>query len=554
MRKSLRIPILVILFSGVGLSQNSWEFTGGPYCGAAHVIVTNTFGHIFAGTSSSVYRSTDDGSHWVCVKGGPGNHILFSMAINPIGTIYIGLDTGNAYRSSNNGDSWELVNNGLPPRPITVLTCQGNDTVYAGTDNAGVYRSDNDGDLWSAKSQGLTNLGIHALTIKSNGNVYAGTEKGIFESTNGGDQWSPFSDLNKIITNIKFNPAGEIFVVGDYLYRSTDNGYTWKNLSVDSTQVTVPYPHWVVTYKQHPSMIAMDTEGNIVADDIRYSSSEHKDKLFQSSDNGDSWIPLLMNYPPSRIGYISNFSTSWGDSLYIGSITSITLHSDGHIIAGSSMSGILRLHKNDTNWDFLNKNLESKPIYSMVVQPDSGAYVLSEGGLLHLSKSGKKWVIDGLIINSNHSGITVCSSGNIVVGSQSMARASWGPIAAFSVASEHEYLYAGSYLSVAGRSTDCGISWDTITQYAICSTFVAGISGNVYGLSANVPGYNGGVMRSTDHGNTWIPIGYGIPVGDDIITYNPINMLAENSLGDAFVGTDMGAYRLSFGDTDMGTG
>ena len=96
-------------------------------------VATFLQGHILAG---GVFRSTDNGDSWTPVNNGLDCGNIWSLAINPVGTIFAGTagcGTG-VYRSTDNGDSWTLANIGLTSTDVAAPAVNGsNYHVFAGT-------------------------------------------------------------------------------------------------------------------------------------------------------------------------------------------------------------------------------------------------------------------------------------------------------------------------------------------------------------------------------------------------------------------------------------
>ena len=114
--------------------------------------------------------------------------------------LYAGTTSG-VILSTNNGVTWSAVNTGLKNTDITALAASGT-SIFAGT-SGGVFLSIDNGLSWSAVDSGLTNTNIRALAV-SGVNLFAGTPGGIFYSTatagailcafkNGGSIFSSYS-------------------------------------------------------------------------------------------------------------------------------------------------------------------------------------------------------------------------------------------------------------------------------------------------------------------------------------------------------------------------
>ncbi len=159
---------------------NFWEQTNGPYGGIiVELAINSSNGHIFAGTSGGIFRSTNNGDSWTAVNTGLTNPAVGSFAINPVTqVIFAGTIGSGVFRSSNNGDSWTAVNTSLTTLFIWFLAINPvTGDIFAGTTD-GVFRSTDNGDSWAKVTAGLTNLNVGSLAINASGDIFAGTGGG----------------------------------------------------------------------------------------------------------------------------------------------------------------------------------------------------------------------------------------------------------------------------------------------------------------------------------------------------------------------------------------
>jgi hypothetical protein len=125
--------------------------------------------NMFAGTSGSVYISTDNGTSWAAANKGLSFNAVNSLAVN--GTNIFAGTYGDLYLSSNFGASWTAVNTGLTNKYVNTLTVSGTN-IFAGTDG-GIFLSSNNGTNWTAVNTGLTNPHVYSFAINSN-KIFAG--------------------------------------------------------------------------------------------------------------------------------------------------------------------------------------------------------------------------------------------------------------------------------------------------------------------------------------------------------------------------------------------
>ena len=126
---------------------------------------------------------------------------VYSVAIDPRSTLHVFAGTSSGlFVSSDGGLSWSLSNTGMQSRKVlaVAISQQNPNVMFAGTSGYGVFRSTDGGATWSAA--GPVNLDVTALSVDSTGqNVLAGL----------------YVRADGFIT--KINPAGNALVYSTYL-------------------------------------------------------------------------------------------------------------------------------------------------------------------------------------------------------------------------------------------------------------------------------------------------------------------------------------------------
>lgn len=195
-----------------------------------------------------VYKSDDGGEHWVSL--GP----FSCLAIDPgdTQTLYAMRpdygESAGVYKSQDQGASW--VATGLMRAAIYSLTVDPKDSriVYAGTPGGEVYRSDDGGTAWTASRVASGSAAIRVLAVdpQTAGVVYAGGDSGVYRSTDGGRQWSPFGDnRSPTITVLIVDPSNSNIVYAgmDTVYKTEDGGKSWVALPLPPTYSLAMDPH-----------------------------------------------------------------------------------------------------------------------------------------------------------------------------------------------------------------------------------------------------------------------------------------------------------------------
>lgn len=302
---------------------------------------------VVIGGQSDFLISTNGGVSWTDVGG--------STHVDYHDIVYIGADSfyttsdGGIYRTTNRGGSWSNLNNGLAISQMYGFgqsTSNANLTIQGWQDN-GTNRYNgtwsivmggdgmlcfidwnNDQNMWGEQFNGSlnksTNGGASFSPCTGNinetgawvtpwiqdpitpGTIYAGFIN-VWKSTSGGGTWTKISNFSGTATlrNIAVSPANNqvIWATGaGILYKTSNGGTTWTTIS--------SIPSGTVTY-----IACSNTDENRAW--ITYSGFNNSSKVFQTNDQGVTWInlsPSLPNIPINCITYVKNSN----DALYIG--------------------------------------------------------------------------------------------------------------------------------------------------------------------------------------------------------------------------------------------
>jgi len=145
-----------------------------------------------AGAEGGFYLRVPSGWVSTVVSRTPGP--LLSIAVDPLGAIYVGAKYDGVFRSTHSIFVWDNVNTGLTDTEVPALVTDPTNanTLYAGTASAGVFKTTDYAANWAPINTGLTNLAIHALAMDPTDHdiVYAGTDGGIFKTVDGGTSWT----------------------------------------------------------------------------------------------------------------------------------------------------------------------------------------------------------------------------------------------------------------------------------------------------------------------------------------------------------------------------
>lgn len=379
---------------------------------------------------------------------------------------------------------------------IKDLYVKGND-IFAAVDNFGVYLLTHNGASWTAvNNRGLTSKHIRAIAGISD-NLFVGTDKGVFISTNNGNDWTP---VNSGLTNTNIQTLAIhkalIFVATDSgIFLSSNNGLNWTaaNSGLKNQRVF-----------------------KLVTDGINLYAATFYHGIFLTTDNGTNWVGVNTGLPDTFINSFTRDSVN----LYAGTGQGVFISSDKgtnwksiYSIPGNVIFSIIPcksyLVLGSYNGQYLCKNsstIKIEPgvslgVFSSTVK-DSMLFVGTPEGIFLVSENGMKWT-------SFNSGLPEIGYINSVAVMDTVV---------FAGTDDHGLFY----------SSDKGINWKYIKPdhdpSASCILSLAVLDTTLFFSSKS------GISTLTEHlSSNGLPIErtYIINRLDPIIGYNILNIYAR---------------------------
>lgn len=228
--------VMLTLFLSVQSSPAQWVQTNGPDGGEIHALAVSG-SNLFAGTSSGIFLSTDNGSSWTAINTGLTN--VSTQAFVFSGSNLFAGTFGGVFLSTNNGANWTAVNSGLTYYHVLALAFNGGN-LFAGTDGGGVYLSTDNGTLWTDVNSGMTSSSILTLVVNDT-DIFAGTHGGIFRSTNNGTTWTAVNSGVTSTTVLSLAVSSTNIFAGTWggIFLSTNNGTNWSRVHPGLTDTAV---------------------------------------------------------------------------------------------------------------------------------------------------------------------------------------------------------------------------------------------------------------------------------------------------------------------------
>ena len=225
--------------------------------------------------------------------------------------------------------------------------------------------------------------------------------------------------------------------VGNVVYRSTDNGYSWEMCGDGKSCQTGALVcntwddlfagcFWSGGCHRSTSCSSWETINNGMGDQWITSFALNSDGvifagtvvtgIYRSTDNGDSWTQVnngLIEYDIHSLAvnsYGDVFagaafgpiyrSTDNGDTwtaLETGmsyTVRDLAINSDGHVFAGTAGGGVYRSTDNGDSWTQVNTGLTDAVVYTLVVKLNGVVYAgTDEGNVFRTADNGGTWTL-----------------------------------------------------------------------------------------------------------------------------------------------------------------
>lgn len=327
-------------------------------------------------------------------------------------------------------------------------------------------------------------------TTASDTNVlYAGTEDGVYASFDAGGSWGKAGLSRERVNSVAVNPQDSHVVYAgtdEGIKKSVNSGATWVSIGpFDNSTSEAHRILDIAISNQNPSIIYAVTWFG--PDQYNYNTSFY---VYKSTDGGNSWqtkftkkegyriISILIDTDePNRLYTGVN---EWDNGLYISN--------DG----GESWTG-KRLPVADTSFQEVVALAMTPPDY----------------------KPARVWVIDRNygVFASLDRGVTWTNAGAPSIDPNGPWALAVDPIAPDTVYVGTRRLNADkkNYDGLLHKTTNAGVTWTTKTLSGLATGFVFGSGQQLYA------GFDNGVQRSADKGDTWQKCDQGIalaPIAD----------------------------------------
>jgi len=148
--------------------------------------------HVFASSSTGIWRSENGGATWTNVLTNPAWSVTFVAAASDI--VYATSKTAGVFKSTDRGNTWVPINNGITNLTMgrsapVVLDPENPKVLYVGSEvGGGVYKSRDGGASWTPINFGL-DTSVYGLVMDPfrPKTLYASGPSGVYKTLTGGE-------------------------------------------------------------------------------------------------------------------------------------------------------------------------------------------------------------------------------------------------------------------------------------------------------------------------------------------------------------------------------
>lgn len=369
---------------------NNWFPVTSGLSGDTVTVFAEIGTQLFALTSSGkVFSSDDKGDSWSPISSVPAEEeVTFFTSFTFIDNyMFVGTSNG-VYRSTDNGEHWIDANEGIIYRGVNALYTLGGD-LFVGT-GGGIYRSSNKGDSWTDVNSGMKNANIRALAMDGT-KMYAGTMNGIYLSDDGGDTWESFLEIGPIFS-LAFTT--EYFYAGSWshLFIKPMSSTNWNHIHYPPDSI-----NRICSLTSRDNTVYMGTEGGGLFQVKNYGPTfwESLQIGFQNTPVNCLVFDGATIFAGTGTGVYSssNGGLSWttrNEGLTDLEITAL-IFKGADLFAGTDSKGVFRSTDHGANWTPANKGMRDQRVLSFAVNGESLFAGTWSGGVMHSTDNGANW-------------------------------------------------------------------------------------------------------------------------------------------------------------------
>ena len=177
--------------------NSQWTRTNGPQGGNVFDLFVAAGRTVYAAAPTGIYRLAPDATTWMHINMNiPSGRFRMPMAEHA-DTLYI-VSSDEIFASTDNGETWKVFCSRPKGHAVGLIVMNETDAhnsqphpvMYLALQTKGVFRSTDAGDQWKPLKNGLTGEDVYAVAVVAN-TVFAGTHTGLYRLNS--DVWERLS-------------------------------------------------------------------------------------------------------------------------------------------------------------------------------------------------------------------------------------------------------------------------------------------------------------------------------------------------------------------------
>ncbi|MDP1880432.1 MAG: T9SS type A sorting domain-containing protein [Parachlamydiaceae bacterium] len=400
---------------------NNWEKLDVPFLGSSNY-VDNIFennGYLIVHNSLVGFLRMGSENKWEKINSGlyPNGGLYIYTKIKSVMGKILAQATTSLYQTSNIGSSWELMSSTPTKDQINSFTTNGED-VFVGTsygwfstsyDSIGVYVYSNSSKQWKRlNGGGKTWSEVNDISAFDNC-LFVATANSLQKSTDGGQTWEKVTNgipENQNIHSIdRINGNIYVLLYDSRLFRSSDKGNTWLNISSNLVYEKADYIHDIAgtdtnLFLHHGGSVGVFSTSNNCKDwskaDLDISSikayiSEEQTSFFKifgpyiSYDKGLNWIKIETPGGGMPRPFL------WTNDITLSDTTLIAATNLGVMVCGYHNPNIM-IAANSKGWT----TTFTEAIGNCFVEKNKIAFMGTDKGIYTSSDYGNTWELFAL--------------------------------------------------------------------------------------------------------------------------------------------------------------
>jgi photosystem II stability/assembly factor-like uncharacterized protein len=329
-------------------------------------------------------------SQWEKTNGPAGGEVGDIVKVSNY--LFLNSGPGGIYRSDDQGDHWVVANNGLPESPHCYAIAATDDVLYVAIYSHGIYKSIDFGQSWSSTGNNIGSGTFYSL-LANGSDVYAGdSDGGFYYSGNGGDSWTKKGNGIGQVQNILI-AGGNLFIaatnstIGAAIYKSSDNGDNLVNINAPVTSINFMsgYDNAIYITGGQPTKISRDYGETWTSSDIGTTGHYMLASIYAYEDK------VIIPAGNSTVFISNNEGVDWETitSLPYEGVVSSVYNEDETIILGGR-EGIYKSSNNGVSWSEKNDGLNNV-IINHLETTDGVLFAGTNIGIFSSKDDGVTW-------------------------------------------------------------------------------------------------------------------------------------------------------------------